>query len=168
MKPWLCVLALAAFLASGLARGQASDPVRELERLVADASAATDGNTWVYQDGKTKEWRRAVVALTDVKYNVKRTESESAPAAGEVRFTVRTSLSAPGASEAASMQAPVAPYDTQAVTLFYSWERNAWRFTAGEAIRSFEDPRGAPKARAELTPVTIADAWPRPLRTWRR
>jgi hypothetical protein len=124
----------------------ADDPVSKFEKLIGDATTATNASSMVYLNKYQQAWAKRRFAVADVKFDVKKTDSLVNPIVGLVTYLLATEQShfTPTKEEAQTSTA----FDPQLsstlrIALTYSYKDTKWVFSKG----SYEKLSGAQKGR---------------------
>ncbi|MBI4292098.1 MAG: hypothetical protein HY661_11515 [Betaproteobacteria bacterium] len=135
---------------------QAADPaVAKFEGLIKRASLQSAALGEPYQD-KAGKWRKTTIRITDVLYDVKKTDSLVSPLAGQVAFTLTTETSewadTRELAKTAKPDAKSLPHRYQ-VRLSYGWRDGVWKFSRGDSEFRLVHPLFAddPPLRQEIS-----------------
>lgn len=126
----------------------ADDPVAEFEGFLQSAQKATDSQEMVYLNHYNQKWAKRKFSTTDVKYDVKKTDSLVNPIVGVVSMNLRTEQTDlfPTKEEAQSATVFEPRFtNTYRISLNYSHRTGKWALSKG----SYESMRN--RATFEVT-----------------
>ncbi len=125
----LILFALLPFFASA-----ADDPVAKFEKLILEAKNATNTNSPVYFNEYRQEWAKRRFSVTEITYDVKKTDSLVSPIIGLVTFqlrTIQTYLYPTKEQADASSAFETKTIASYRISLTYSYKDNTWSFSEG-------------------------------------
>ena len=111
----------------------ADDPVAKFEKLMLEAKIATNTSTPVYLNRNCQKWAKRRFSGTDIKYDVKKTDSLANPIIGLVTFQLvieQTDLYPTKEEAEASSTFKEIPILFR-ISLTYSYKDNTWSFLKG-------------------------------------
>lgn len=136
---------------------QAADPaVATFEALIKRASSQSAVSGDVYLEKTTSKWRKSTVRITDVLYDVRKTDSLVSPLVGHVAFTLTAETSeladTKDLAQTAKPDAKSLPRRYQ-VRLTYGWQNGVWKFSRGDVEFRLVHPLFAndPPLRQEIS-----------------
>jgi hypothetical protein len=111
----------------------ADDAVQKFERFLNDARDATNSGTVVYFNKRHQAWAKRRHAVSEIKYDVKKTDSLVNPVLGFVTFSLVTEQTEFFPTKEGATNAWASNTDTKTlsrISLTYSYkENNKWLFS---------------------------------------
>lgn len=128
-------LLLAALLISSVASAQTLDPVPIFESLINEAARVTNSTTPTYLNSTRQLWAKRRYKITDVKYDVRKTDSLLTPVVGLAAFTLELNQTALVGTREEAEALSVFIVDKALkykIALTYSFKESRWQFKDGE------------------------------------